>query len=79
MPQSSEALRDLMRCWFGDILDYGPMWLLESRGWTLNRGGLYSPPTSSYYNEIDWLCLQFLIEEWDYDIDRTAIHRYVKR
>lgn len=73
MPQSSDELRALMNEWFGDpISDEGPSNLLLSHGWT-EKAGLWMKPTESYtISDIEWYCVKFLIEEWDYDIQRQS-------
>lgn len=68
MPQSSDEMRGLMFDWFGEaISETGPINFLESHGYTLRQDWQWEPPTYAHtirYEEA--VCLQFLIEEWDF-------------
>lgn len=67
MPQADEELRSIMVDWFGSMEDYGPTKLLESHGFVLTREWKWIKPVPSHtLNEIEWTCLQFLIDEWDF-------------
>lgn len=77
MPQATDELRDLMRRWFGDIDELGPARVLLSRGWTENRYGVWSPPVLHHTaGEIEWACLRFLRDEWDYDWEDPLYPEY---
>jgi hypothetical protein len=67
MPTASDEQRAWMERWFGDpIDDGGPMRLLLSHGFT-EKAGMISPPVPSHtLNFVEWECLAFLIDEWDY-------------
>lgn len=67
MPQTSDELRDLMARWFGPHShDAGPYALLISHGF-LDTNGFLSPPVEDYtISMVEWYCIQYLIEEWDY-------------
>lgn len=68
MPQASDEKRDLMDLWFGDRIDeQGPYQLLMSRGYTEEKNGLLRKPTPSHtIHMIEWECISFLIDEWNF-------------
>lgn len=70
MPQASVELQDLMHKWFGDaVSEVGPTNLLLSRGYRLDDHFFWHKPTPSHeVSDIEWSCLCFLIDEWDFDI-----------
>lgn len=70
MPQTTDALRALMKRWFGDpVATHGPILFLESHGWT-EEGGLFIPPVSHHnVSREELACLRFLAEEWDYSYE----------
>lgn len=65
MPTASEELRNFARKHFGsldcgaveDVLKRNGFWLTSEFTWKRTR-----PP-----NEFEWNCINFLIEEWDYN------------
>lgn len=67
MPTASDELRDLMSKWFGDSIDMvGPYNFLRRHGYT-EEGGLFLKPTPAHtVSEFEWMCLCFLMEEWDF-------------
>lgn len=68
MPQASDKQRELMSSWFGDFMDQGPYNFLIAHGYTCDRDGMWSKPTSSHNPSIyEVECLKFLRDEWDYD------------
>jgi len=77
MPQASDELRDLMNKWFGEIADYNPAKFLLSRGYTINKGMISVPTPAHTVNPEEFLCILFLRDEWDYDLDRRSqVDRY---
>jgi hypothetical protein len=70
MPTASDEDRNLMLLWFGDAIDeIGPIRLLKSHGYVLDEHWRWHKPTKSHtVSEIEWHCLSFLINEWDFDI-----------
>lgn len=68
MPQSSDDMHDLMNYYFGDpIDDKGPMRFLEERGYGLTPQWLWKLPKPDHFITLkERLCIQFLIEEWDF-------------
>jgi len=67
MPQASDELRDTITKWFGRIDDYAVIKFLESHGFTLTRDWFWIAPVPSHtISEIEFNCLRFLIDEWDF-------------
>lgn len=68
MPQASDELRALMRDWFNyGLTEHGPSNFLLSHGFSLTEGYQWVLPTPSYTISTDeLLCLQFLVDEWDF-------------
>lgn len=68
MPSASDEDRERMRDWFGDpVSDAGPTKLLIDRGYGLTHGWTWVKPTPSHtVHEIEWICIQFLADEWDF-------------
>jgi hypothetical protein len=73
MPQASDELRDYIIEKFGDIDCGAPEQFLEKKGWTLANDGswTWSKPGFNRNNlddipEDEWLCILFLVHEWDY-------------
>ena len=70
MPQATEELRAEMKRLFGDpISDEGPTKYLESHGYLLTPGWEWYKPgvlDPSAMTEDEWLCLLFLVQEWDF-------------
>jgi hypothetical protein len=75
MPQASRRQHELMEKWFGDpVSELGPCKLLEQRGYDLTRGYEWVKPTPSHtIHEIEWECIQFLIDEWDFGGVASAV------
>ena len=70
MPTASDWQRALMEKWFGDpIDDSGPLDLLFSHGFVDDRGILRPPVPSHTVNIVEWECIAFLINEWDYGFE----------
>lgn len=68
MPQAADAVRSLMRDWFGSIDLYEPMEFLLSHGYTNDDNGIIRAPTRSHTVSADEdQCIMFLCDEWDYD------------
>ena len=70
MPQASDELRSLMKLWFGDATDErGPYDLLIAHGFTEQGNGMMCKPTPSHsFSYIEWHCIKFLINEWDFGL-----------
>lgn len=68
MPQTSNEMRALMCKWFGDEIDEkGPIKFLQAHGYVLERDWTWTKPTPSHtVSKFEWLCMLFLIEEWDF-------------
>lgn len=67
MPQATDELRDFARSEFGSIDLSGPQRLLESRGFKLTDDWRWERPAPDYYiTQLEFKCLDFLIQEWDY-------------
>lgn len=66
MPQASDSLRALMQRWFGSIGDNGPWRLLKSHGFMEDRFVILPPTPSHTVNDIEWTCIAFLEDEWDW-------------
>lgn len=67
MPQASEYLRERMRVRFGDLDVHGPQSFLLNQGWTITRAYNFVKPAPDHRPEdLEWECVDFLIEEWDY-------------
>lgn len=78
MPQASDELRALMKRWFGDPIDeQGPMKLLLSHGFTEENGMWRLPVPSHTISDIEWYCLKFLHDEWDFGIVKDEFS-YIK-
>lgn len=71
MPSCSDALRDLMRKWFnrdGDCVDeWKVIQFLMSHGFTETNGMIKPPVPAHNMSTIEWFCIRYLVEEWDYD------------
>lgn len=78
MPTSSDEQRARMAKWFPHVDenmsgtdDAPPSRFLLARGWTLDRGGMWSKPTPSHNPSVyEVECLLFLRDEWDYDFHK---------
>lgn len=68
MPQSSDDMHELMNYYFGDpVEDEGPIKFLEDRGYKLTQKWTWVPPEKEHHVTLkEHLCIQFLIEEWDF-------------
>lgn len=67
MPTASDELRSVITQWFGGIEDYPVVKFLESHGFTLTRQWFWIKPVPSHHTSpIEYTCLQFLVDEWDY-------------
>jgi hypothetical protein len=70
MPSTTQALRDLMVRWFPEdergSTDGMVLAFLESRGFKEKSGMLYPPVPAHNVSAIEWLCIRYLVEEWDY-------------
>jgi len=71
MPQASADLREMIRRRFGDpVSDAGPTKYLEDAGYVLQENWLWTPKPGvkdlKDMSNTEWLCLFFLIEEWDF-------------
>lgn len=68
MPTASNEAQNLMKLWFGDSIDdQGPTQLLKSHGFVLRRDWQWEKPALFHtISEIEWTCIMFLIEEWDF-------------
>lgn len=71
MPQAMTELRDLMIKWFGDICLSGPLALLRSHGYEHHDYILIKPTRNHTVSEIESHCIDFLLQEWDFDFDPT--------
>lgn len=68
MPQASEPHRAIMQRWFGTMDCGSVLEFLASRGYSETRGGIVMPPTKWHRpNSEEYVCLHFLVNEWDYD------------
>jgi hypothetical protein len=73
MPQASDELRKLVH-WIiqpkADVVvtnDQDVCEFLQERGYTLMAGFEWKVPKSAdEITEMEWLCIRYLIEEWDY-------------
>jgi len=79
MPQASDELRQKMFQRFGDpVDDGGPIEFLRRAGYPLHQGGFWGPkPGITSWAEMtvdEQDCVNFLIEEWDYDGVRFPGH-----
>lgn len=68
MPKATEELRELMERWFGDPIDInGPLRFLASHGFYERRNGVLTPPVPAHnVSHDEWLCIAFLVDEWDF-------------
>jgi hypothetical protein len=57
-----------MERWFGDSVDLtGPLRFLRSHGFVERGNGLLAPPVSAHnVSHDEWLCIAFLVDEWDF-------------
>lgn len=70
MPQATEKLRARITTMFGSLDDAGPCQYLERHGYTLatTQSVWFKPGVTELWemtNE-ELICLEFLVEEWDY-------------
>jgi hypothetical protein len=76
MPQASDNLRAKMKEYFGDeVSDAGPMKYLESRDIQINKGFVYHIPADKPITSKDLNCLNFMVDEWDYDYKWEGVTR----
>lgn len=71
MPQAMTELRDLMTKWFGGTCLSEPLALLRSHGYEHYDGLLLKPTRNHTVSEIEGHCIDFLLQEWDFDFDPT--------
>jgi hypothetical protein len=71
MPTASDSLRGLMEKWFGDPIDEsGPLAFLKAHGYTEFANGMLRPPVPAHtWTREELACVQFLMDEWDFDIE----------
>lgn len=76
MPQATDDLRKLMCLLFVPgwdrettvITEQWPSEYLKSKGWVMTHKFLwYHPDPNHHTGEIEVLCLNYLVEEWDYE------------
>lgn len=69
MPTASDERREQMNKLFGDpISDHGPMKYLEARGYKLTPDWCWIKPSPDHeVTDEEGNCIDFLIEEWDFD------------
>lgn len=73
MPTASDELRDKMEKYFGDpIDDSGPYKYILSRGYTDTAGLLRRPSLDYAITDLEWDCIMFLCDEWDYAYEPTT-------
>lgn len=71
MPSASAELRELMNKRFGDpVDDSGPIEYLQEVGYKFDRDGMIQPKPGvtclKDMTEDEFVCLLFLVHEWDY-------------
>ena len=66
MPQTTDALRNLMHKWFGFEADSEAWLFLASHGFTQNRWVISPPVPAHNISYTEWLCIRYLVEEWDW-------------
>ena len=68
MPQASEPHRDIIQGWFGTLDCGAVLSFLFTRGYKETRNGLVMPPAKWHRpTSEEYVCLDFLVNEWDFD------------
>ena len=71
MPQASSKTLNNFNYYFGeDASDMEALFYLKGTGYTETRGGIIKGPLPDEGSAAD-ACLNYLIEEWDYDFEKT--------
>ena len=68
MPQASQEVQEKIDALFGhhDPQDLAAQKYLESRGWIEEPPGWWTVTPDHYPTDDEWLCMLYLIEEWDH-------------
>lgn len=68
MPQAEDELRELLQLMFGEAIDDTlPIEFLETRGYKLLQSWCWKKPTPNHFITMkEWLCLKYLVDEWDF-------------
>lgn len=75
MPNSSDELRDRMSQRFGSIDLTGPENYLRMQGYTVTKGGIINGMKDHKPTILEWDCIVFLFEEWDYAYEAHDVHK----
>lgn len=78
MPSSSDRQHALMTKWFGSIDTHGPLRLLLSHGFEESRGIIVPPCDAHSVSEIEYECIDFLFQEWDFAYANPRTPAYFK-
>lgn len=79
MPQCRTEIQNLIDKWFPnekyESQDFACVNFLESHGWILNKGSWdWKPPVPSHtQNFFEYICITYLIEEWDFGGEKDWI------
>lgn len=76
MPTASPELRADMERYFGSIDLHDPLAFLKANGWREESGHLLTMKPPHEIGQKEWDCVNFLIQEWDFDYSSTWYERH---
>jgi len=71
MPTANNELRADMERYFGSIDLHGPLQFLKNSDWREEKGFLLTMKPPQEISRKEWDCVNFLIQEWDFDYGDT--------